>query len=60
MAIALLFGLFFLLLLLGVPVAYALVDDLEAVLGRLRPGARSRDADGTGPDAAEPPRPGLA
>jgi len=62
MAIAVIGGLITstVLSLLVVPVAYALVDDLEAVLGRLRPGARSRDADGTGPDAAEPPRPGLA
>lgn len=62
MAIAVIGGLITstVLSLLVVPVAYALVDDLEAVLGRLRPGARSRDADDTGPDAAEPPRPGLA
>jgi len=62
MAIAVIGGLITstVLSLLVVPVAYALVDDLEALLGRLRPGARSRDAAGTGPDAAEPHRPGLA
>ncbi len=62
MAIAVIGGLITstVLSLLVVPVAYALVDDLEGILGRLRPGARSRDADDTGPDAAEPPRPGLA